>query len=127
MSGEMLLQWETCPFPDSWAPSESELVGRAAFRSASEALVDFAGLHHENDAASGGDVAKRVAVHGDDVRVHPWRDGADFVLEAQRGGGDASSRHDRGHGILAAIANANDEFFRVASVRAGDSVSAVNN
>jgi hypothetical protein len=68
--------------------SAPELVGFLAFRSGCEIFVHFAGFHDEDDAASGGGVIERVAVHGDDIGVHTWSDGADFVFEAQGLGGD---------------------------------------
>lgn len=47
------------------------------------ALVNNAALHHEHNAANGGDVFQRIAVQGDDVRLQAGGDRANLIAHAQ--------------------------------------------
>src|SRR5215510_3939899 len=46
-----------------------------------DVLVHDPAFHHEHDSAEGGDVLQRIAVHGDDVGLHPRRERPDLGVE----------------------------------------------
>src|SRR5256885_7227473 len=118
-------RWRTAAGHAGWR--EFRLGLRSGLGAAGEVLEDLARFHDEDDAADGGGIAQRIAVHSDDVGVHAGRDGTDLILQAEGFGGEGRGRGECGQGILASITNAHDELFIVAAVGARDSVGAVKN
>src|SRR5688572_16246249 len=79
-------------------------------------LHDFAFFHHKRNALGRGDVGGGIARHGDDVGEFAYFEGADFIGDTEKGGGDGGGGTegiDWGHSQI----NHELEFFGVLTVR----------
>ncbi len=71
------------PQPPSLRSALILLISRSGLCSRRQILIHLSALHHEYHAPHRRRVPQRIAVHRNDVRLHPGTDGANFVLHPQ--------------------------------------------
>src|SRR2546425_5940072 len=99
---------------------------KKANRSARHTLINHAALHHKDDSPHSGDVLQRIAIKRNDVCLQTDRDRADLIGQTYRLRAERIRGNHSRHWIYAAVPDAIDELFGIASVRARDCVGAKN-
>src|SRR5580698_3443384 len=89
--------------------------------------VNNAAFHDKDHAPNGGDVLQGISFDRDDVRIEPRRDRANPIGHTQRLCAHEVGGDHRIHGLDSTVAHAMNEILRVAPVRAGDRIGAVDN